>query len=76
MAKKKTLAVSTGALYESIKQIIEEARDNVYRAANFAMVQAYWRIGKLIIEEEQNGKERAGYGEEIIKQLSGRLTKS
>lgn len=76
MAKKKTLVATKDTLYESVKQIIEEARNNVYRAANFAMVQAYWQIGKLIIEEEQNGKERAGYGEEIIKQLSERLTKS
>ena len=76
MAKKKTLAASTGTLYENVKQIIEEARDNAYRAANSAMVQAYWHIGKLIIEEEQNGKGRAGYGEGIIKRLSGRLTKS
>ena len=50
MAKKKTLAASTGRLYESVKQIIEEARSNVYHAANFAMVQAYWQIGKLIVE--------------------------
>jgi len=47
----------------------------VYRAANFAMVQAYWYIGESIIEEEQSGKQRAEYGEEVIKQLSERLTK-
>jgi predicted nuclease of restriction endonuclease-like (RecB) superfamily len=74
MAKKKTLAASTGTLYESIRQIIEEARDNVYRAANFAMVQAYWHIGKLIVENEQDGNQKAGYGEEIIEKLSARLS--
>jgi predicted nuclease of restriction endonuclease-like (RecB) superfamily len=74
MAKKKILATSTVALYESIRQIIEEARNTVYRAANFAMVQAYWRIGKLIVEGEQSGKGRAEYGEELIKQLAKRLT--
>jgi predicted nuclease of restriction endonuclease-like (RecB) superfamily len=74
MAKKKTLAASTGTLYESIRQIIEEARNSVYRAANFAMVQAYWHIGKLIVENEQDGNQKAGYGEEIIEKLSARLS--
>lgn len=39
------------------------------------MVEAYWQIGKRIIEEEQHGKERAAYGEEILKILSNELTK-
>ncbi len=61
-------------LYHSINKIIEEARSTVYRTANFAMVQAYWNIGKTIVEEEQNGEDRAEYGQEIIKQLSKKLT--
>lgn len=60
-------------LYSNVKQIIEEARNKVYRAANFAMVQAYWHIGKLIVEEEQKGKQRAEYGEQLIEELAGRL---
>lgn len=76
MAKKILPAKTIESLYSNVKQIIEEARNNVYRAANFAMVQAYWHIGKLIIEEEQKGKQRAEYGQEVIKQLSERLTKS
>ena len=62
-------------LIESISQIIEEARKTVYRTANFAMVQAYWNIGKTIIEQEQKGRERAEYGKELIKQLAKNLTK-
>jgi len=62
-------------LYTTINQIIEEARNMVYRTANFTMVQAYWNIGKTIVEEEQKGKERAEYGQELIKQLSKKLTK-
>lgn len=62
-------------LFNTINQIIEEARNTVYRTANFTMVQAYWNIGKTIVEEEQNGKERAEYGQELIKQLSKKLTK-
>ena len=75
MAKSITPKIRIEALYRNIQQIIEEARNNAYRAANFAMVQAYWYIGELIIEEEQSGKQRAEYGEEVIKQLSERLTK-
>ncbi|HRP90823.1 MAG TPA: PDDEXK nuclease domain-containing protein [Edaphocola sp.] len=62
-------------LYNTIDQIIEEARNTVYRTANFTMVQAYWSIGKTIVVEEQNGKEKAEYGQELIKQLSKKLTK-
>lgn len=61
--------------YENIKQILEKARNTAYRAVNFAMVQAYWQIGKVIVEEEQKGKERAEYGKFLIKELSQRLTK-
>ena len=58
-----------------IKQILEQARQKAYTAVNFAMVEAYWLIGKRIVEEEQQGKERAAYGEEILKTLSFELTK-
>ncbi len=74
MTKKITPITSIEKLYIDVKKIIEEARNRVYHAANFEMVQAYWQIGQLIIEQEQNGKERAEYGEEIIKHLSERLT--
>lgn len=60
-------------LYKEVKHVIEESRNTAYRAANFAMVQAYWNIGKLIIEEEQKGAERAKYGSELVEQLSQRL---
>jgi predicted nuclease of restriction endonuclease-like (RecB) superfamily len=60
-------------LFKEVKHVIEESRNSAYRAANFAMVQAYWSIGKLIVEEEQKGKERAEYGSELVKQLSQKL---
>ena len=56
-----------------IKQIIISARKKAYTAINSVMVETYWRIGKRIIEEEQQGKERAEYGQEIIKTLSEEL---
>lgn len=62
-------------LYLKIKNILQSARDNTYRHINFVMVDAYWNIGKQIVEDEQRGKERAEYGSYLIKELSSRLTK-
>lgn len=57
-----------------IKQILTQARQKSYQAVNSAMVEAYWLIGKRIVEEEQNGKERADYGKEIIKNIFEEMT--
>ncbi|MDY6216320.1 PDDEXK nuclease domain-containing protein [Actinobacillus porcinus] len=57
-----------------IKQILANARQKAYTAVNLAMVEAYWKIGKRIVLEEQNGADRAAYGKEIIKNLSLELT--
>lgn len=75
MAKKNQITTGINTLYDTINQIIEEARKTVYRTANFTMVQAYWNIGKVIVEEEQKGKERAEYGKELITKISKKLTK-
>src|SRR5690606_31422865 len=56
--------------------IIEEGRRKAYHAVNTSMVEAYWLTGKRIIEEEQNGQERAAYGKEVVKMLSQQLTAS
>jgi predicted nuclease of restriction endonuclease-like (RecB) superfamily len=56
-----------------IKQILREARSKAYTTINTVMVEAYWLIGKRIVEEEQQGKNRAEYGQEIIKTLSEEL---
>ena len=61
--------------YLGIRDVLEKARSAAYRAVNFAMVQAYWNIGKIIVEDEQKGEERAGYGMALIKELSWRLTR-
>ncbi|TZF81161.1 DUF1016 domain-containing protein [Pedobacter sp. BS3] len=57
-----------------IKTILAQARQKAYQAVNAAMVEAYWLIGKRIVEEEQHGKERAGHGEALLKKLSVALT--
>ncbi|MFH1540844.1 MAG: PDDEXK nuclease domain-containing protein [Elusimicrobiota bacterium] len=65
---------SFNTLYKKIKTILDEARNKIYRAVNFTIVEAYWNIGHLIVEEEQKGKRRAVYGKELIEKLSKKLT--
>lgn len=62
------------SIYVEVRNIIECTRDNVYKSINFNMVLAYWNIGKIIVEEEQKGSNRAEYGTFLIKTLSERLT--
>ena len=63
------------ALYDRIRQILESARTNVARTVNTTQVVANWLIGREIVEEEQKGKKRAGYGEQLIAELSEKLQK-
>ncbi|MBI1267850.1 MAG: DUF1016 family protein [Cryomorphaceae bacterium] len=67
--------LNTDKLYHEISDVIIGAKHKVYQAANFAMVEAYWNIGRLILEGEQQGEDRAEYGKQIIKFLSQDLTK-
>ena len=61
------------SLYNEVKNILELARSRAYTAVNFAMVEAYWHIGRLIVER-QGGEERAEYGKKLMQYLAGRLT--
>lgn len=67
------MGVSNNYINE-VKEILKNARQKAYTAINSAMVEAYWEIGRRIVEEEQNGKERAEYGKEILQNLSKELT--
>lgn len=58
-----------------ICNILEQARNTIYRTINTTMVMAYYLIGKRIVEQEQSGIGRAGYGQMILKTLSERLTR-
>ncbi len=58
-----------------IKTILSQARQKAYSAINSAMVEAYWNIGKRIVDEEQNGADRAEYGKQIIETISIELTR-
>ena len=67
-------AVPYLGIYAEIRDTLLEARAHVYSAANSAMVQAYWQIGRIIVEHEQGGKEKAEYGTGLISALAKRLT--
>lgn len=58
----------------SVSDIISQAQKNAKTAVNLAMVYAYYEIGRMIVEEEQNGANRAAYGKQILKELSTYLT--
>ncbi len=60
--------------YSKISEVLKFARSKVVRSVNSTMVEAYFEIGRLIIEEEQKGNERAEYGKQTLKELSLKLT--
>ena len=64
---------SDDAFFRSVRDILTEARRKTAVSINSIMVEAYWRIGRRIVEQEQSGASRAGYGQELIKELSRRL---
>ncbi|PIV18062.1 MAG: DUF1016 domain-containing protein [Elusimicrobia bacterium CG_4_10_14_3_um_filter_49_12_50_7] len=61
-------------VYVRIRKIIEDARGNIARAVNTEMVIAYWKIGKEIVDDEQQGKSRADYGRKLLEGIAKRLT--
>ncbi|SIT18345.1 PDDEXK nuclease domain-containing protein [Belliella pelovolcani] len=61
--------------FERVADLLKRARNSIVRSINQTMVQTYFEIGRLIVEEEQGGKVRAEYGKHIIHELSLRLTK-
>ena len=69
-----TLEQGESQLYAQIKEILTTARVKAYSAVNFAMVEAYWLIGKQIVEA-QAGNERAEYGTQLLKYLSEQLSR-
>lgn len=68
------MEIQHNSIYNSIKEIIILSRQRVYRIANSALLETYWQIGKLIIEDEQNGKSKAEYGKATLKNLAQQLT--
>lgn len=64
------------SFFNEIKSIIEQGRINACSGVNAVMIETYWRIGQRIVEQEQNGNERAEYGKHLIESLSAELTQS
>ncbi|WP_239060737.1 YhcG family protein [Bacteroides sp. 519] len=73
--KKTDILMHSSNFIHEIKEIVTQARQKAYSAINSAMVEAYWQMGKRIVDEEQQGKERADYGTQLLKELSKELTK-
>ncbi len=61
-------------LYNKIAELLKDARSKVVQTVNKTMVYTYFEIGRMIIEEEQAGKERAVYGKQLLQGLSKKLT--
>jgi predicted nuclease of restriction endonuclease-like (RecB) superfamily len=61
-------------IYHSVREIIQLSRQRVYRMANSALLETYWQIGKIIVEDEQNGLDKAEYGKALLKNLAKQLT--
>ena len=74
MGKKKCVAVKAEpGFYEQVRDVFVAARQFVHKTANFAMVKAYWLVGKMIVEK-QGGEAKAMYGDKLIDELSVKLT--
>ena len=74
MAKDELEKATVSSLYDRIAEVIEAARRQVSQTANLAMVYSNYDIGRMIVEEEQQGNLRAEYGKRILQRLSDRLT--
>jgi len=67
-------ATELALLYTLVRDVLAEARGQAHRSVNRAMVQAYWQVGRLIVEHEQAGKSRAAYGSGQLDLLARRLS--
>lgn len=61
-------------LVDDVKLIVEHGLREAYNGANSVLVKTYWNVGKRIVEEEQHGDCRAGYGKHLIDMLSNELS--
>ncbi|MDW8851164.1 PDDEXK nuclease domain-containing protein [Flavobacterium sp. MMLR14_040] len=62
-------------IFHQVAELLQNARQQVLRTVNSTMTITYFEIGRIIVEEEQNGKDRAEYGKKLLKGLSQQLTK-
>ena len=69
------LELQNQSVIHEIKQILTDAREKVARTVNNELLLAYWNIGRIIVESEQAGSEKAEYGKQLLKSLSKDLTR-
>ena len=74
MDKKELQSVNNDFL-NNVSAVLENARKNAKTAVNLSMVYAYYEIGRMIVEEEQQGENRAAYGKRLLQELSEHLTR-
>ncbi len=72
--RKKDAHTSTTRFFTEISALLQQGRNKAYRSVNAIMVETYWQMGKRIVEEEQQGQNRAGYGDFLITNLSRHLS--
>ncbi|MEL6671482.1 MAG: PDDEXK nuclease domain-containing protein [Bacteroidota bacterium] len=61
-------------LFDTVADVIQQARRQAYRSSNGILLRMYWKIGQLIVEDEQAGAVKAAYGKAVLRNLSHRLT--
>ncbi|BCG64453.1 MAG: hypothetical protein methR_P2233 [Methyloprofundus sp.] len=64
----------TPQLLNQLRALLQQSCEHLQQNINSAMVQTYWQVGCLIVEDEQQGNERAAYGKQVLQQLSNKLT--
>ena len=75
MGEKELNAPVSNHFLENVSAVLTQARKAAKTAVNLSMVYAYFEIGRMIVEEEQHGQDRAAYGKQVLKALSDYLTK-
>ena len=74
--KSELTQTTENSFINDVKKIVEQGRAVAYSGVNAVMIDTYWHIGRRIVEQEQNGNERAEYGKQLIKTLSAELTRA
>ena len=69
----KVIVKTDAVFYAQVRDVFVQARQFVHKTANFAMVKAYWLVGKMIVEK-QGGGAKAAYGDRLIASLAIQLT--
>ncbi len=68
------LSKSNSQLFGKVSELLSETRKFIAKNVNQTIVLTYFEVGRLIVEDEQQGKKRAEYGKAVLKELSHKLT--